>query len=158
VRYLFFIQGEGRGHFTQAVTMADLLRKNGHEIVIAGIENWGAKGNFSKYGDIHKTLKNVQPDEFVILMSHDPSHWRAQVLEHPSNVNLTLAGHTHGMQFGADTRWLKWSPVQFMYKEWMDLYKVDDKHLYVNRGLGFIGYPGRVGIDPEITHFTLRKG
>lgn len=92
-----------------------------------------------------------------ILLSHDPSHWHAEVLEKYPQIDLMLAGHTHGFQFGIEIPGFKWSPVQYVYKEWSDLYSVNEKHLYVNRGLGFLGYPGRVGILPEITVIELQK-
>ncbi len=133
------------------------ITRSGESIVVAGVENWGAKGNFSQYGDLKKTLSGLRQEQFIILMSHDPSHWKAQILEHPAKVDLTLAGHTHGMQYGADFAGFRISPVQLMYKEWIDLYHEGVQKLYVNRGLGFIGYPGRFGIDPEITHITLRR-
>jgi len=132
------------------------IRKNDQSFVLAGVQNWGARGNFPKYGNLKKALEGTSDQDFIILMSHDPSHWKAEVVQHPSQVNLTLAGHTHGMQFGVDSKLIKWSPVQWMYKEWMDIYyHTPEQALYVNRGIGFIGYPGRVGIDSEITVITL---
>jgi len=132
-----------------------IISRNGESIAIAGCENWGAFARFPKYGDLSKTTRNLENIPFTILMSHDPSHWEAQVLQSPHHIDLMLAGHTHGMQFGVDTKLIKWSPVQYMYKEWAGLYRKGSQYLYVNRGLGFIGYPGRAGIRPEITIFEL---
>ena len=98
------------------------------------------------------------PESFNILLSHDPSHWNAEVTTQYKFMDLTLSGHTHGMQFGVEIPGFRWSPVQYIYKEWADLYANEKQKLYVNRGLGFIGYPGRVGILPEITLFELHKG
>ncbi|HNA58874.1 MAG TPA: metallophosphoesterase, partial [Chitinophagales bacterium] len=92
----------------------------------------------------------------VLLLSHDPSHWEGEVLDHPAKVDITFSGHTHGMQFGLDLPWFKWSPVKYLYRQWAGLYQQNDQYLYVNRGFGVIGYPGRVGILPEITLFTLQ--
>lgn len=132
-----------------------ILERENEKIAIAGCENWG-KG-FHQYGDLDLTYKGLDDNIFTILMSHDPSHWEAQVLQHPHKADIMLAGHTHGMQFGVDFKWFKWSPVQFRYKQWADLYQQSDQYLYVNRGIGFIGYPGRVGIMPEITVLELKK-
>ena len=118
-----------------------------------GIQNWGA-GGFAKYGNLEKTLENTQDLPVKLLLSHDPSHWREQVLG-KTNIDASFAGHTHGMQFGVEIGDFKWSPVQYRYKEWAGLYQENQQQLYVNRGFGFIGYPGRVGILPEITLFTL---
>jgi hypothetical protein len=132
------------------------LQKNGQAISLVGVENWGNRG-FAKYGDLNKALEGTSNNEFKILLSHDPSHWKAQVLEHKSDVHLTLSGHTHGMQFGFEIFGLKWSPVKYIYKQWAGAYRHDDKYIYVNRGFGFIGFPGRVGIMPEITVIELLK-
>ena len=134
-----------------------ILERNGERIAIAGCENWSASNRFPKYGNLPKTTTGLGQVPFTILMSHDPSHWDAQVLDHAHKIDLMLAGHTHGMQFGIDTKWLKWSPSQYFYRQWAGLYKKDDKYLYVNRGLGFLGYPGRAGIRPEITVIELLK-
>ena len=133
------------------------IEKDGDHIGIIGIENWSARGNFSRYGDMKKATSAFEPKPFNILLSHDPSHWNAEVIEHYPYVDLTLSGHTHGFQFGVEIPGFKWSPVQYVYKEWADLYSKGKQHLYVNRGLGWIGYPGRVGILPEITLFELNK-
>lgn len=133
------------------------LEVNGETIHIVGVENWGG-GNFPKYGDFDKAIENVDRDGFKILMSHDPDHWDLKVLDHETHVNLTLSGHTHGSQMGIEIPgWVKWSPVKYRYKRWAGLYQEKDQYLYVNRGFGFIGYPGRIGIWPEITIFTLER-
>lgn len=124
-------------------------------IALLGIENWSAKARFPKYGDMQKAYAGSEPYPFKILMSHDPSHWDAQVRTTYSDVDLTLSGHTHGMQFGVELPGFKWSPVQYVYKQWAGLYEEGKQKLYVNRGFGFIGYPGRVGILPEITVIEL---
>jgi len=130
------------------------LEKNGEKIYLLGVENWGIKP-FPQYGDLDKALKGVPEDAIKVLMSHDPTHFDEVVKKHKTNVHLTLSGHTHGMQFGLDLKNIKWSPVKFKYKKWADLYKSEGKYLYVNRGFGVIAYPGRVGINPEITVIEL---
>ncbi|HXS37189.1 MAG TPA: metallophosphoesterase [Flavipsychrobacter sp.] len=134
-----------------------ILQRGEDKIAIIGIENWSAKANFPKYGDMRKAYNGLSEQNipFKILLSHDPSHWDAQVRPEYPDVQLTLSGHTHGMQFGVESKWLKWSPVQYMYKEWAGLYKEGQQYLYVNRGFGFLGYPGRLGVLPEITVFEL---
>jgi predicted MPP superfamily phosphohydrolase len=127
------------------------LEKGGEQIALIGIENWSAKGRFPKYGKMAEAYAGTEKYPFKILMSHDPSHWDAEVIPKYSDVDLTLSGHTHGMQFGVELPGFKWSPVQYMYKQWAGLYETGKQKLYVNRGYGFIGYPGRVGILPEIT-------
>ncbi|TDB69231.1 metallophosphoesterase [Arundinibacter roseus] len=133
------------------------IKVDGAEIGLIGIENWGA-GGFAKYGDLAKAYKGAEEYPVKILLSHDPSHWQAQVRPQFRDIDLALAGHTHGMQFGVELPGFKWSPVQYRYKEWAGLYKEDDQFLYVNRGFGYIGYPGRVGILPEITILELVRG
>jgi predicted MPP superfamily phosphohydrolase len=125
------------------------------EIALIGIENWGAKARFPKYGKMNEAYPGSEKYPFKILMSHDPSHWDAEVRPKYPDIDLMLAGHTHGMQFGLETPFFKWSPVQWVYKQWAGLYEEGKQKLYVNRGFGFIGYPGRVGILPEITVFEL---
>jgi uncharacterized protein len=132
-----------------------VLEKGEDKIAVMGVENWSSKARFAKYGDLKKAYEGAENYPFKILMSHDPSHWRAEVLESYPDVDLTLSGHTHGMQFGVEIPGVKWSPVQYVYKEWAGLYKKDTQRLNVNRGFGFIGYPGRVGILPEITVIEL---
>jgi predicted MPP superfamily phosphohydrolase len=132
-----------------------LIEKEGEIIAILGIENWSAKGNFPKYGDLKKAYEGSEKYPFKILLSHDPSHWHAQVRKDYKDIDLTLSGHTHGMQFGVELPGFKWSPIQYVYKEWAGLYEELNAKLYVNRGFGFLGYPGRVGILPEITLIEL---
>jgi predicted MPP superfamily phosphohydrolase len=132
-----------------------VLEKENEKIALLGIENWSAKARFPKYGDMAKAYAGTEKYPFKILMSHDPSHWDAQVRPHYPDVDLTLSGHTHGMQFGVEIPGFKWSPVQYIYKQWAGLYEEGKQKLYVNRGFGFIGYPGRVGVLPEITVIEL---
>jgi predicted MPP superfamily phosphohydrolase len=134
-----------------------VLEKDGEQIALLGIENWSSKGNFPKYGKMEHAYAGTEGFPFKILMSHDPSHWEAEVQEKYSDIDLMLSGHTHGMQFGLEIPGFKWSPVQYMYKQWAGLYEQGSQKLYVNRGFGFIGYPGRVGILPEITVLELAK-
>lgn len=132
-----------------------VLEKDNETIALIGVENWGAKGNFSKYGDLKKAYTGAEAHPFKLLMSHDPSHWEAEVCKSFNDIDLMLSGHTHGMQFGVEIPGFRWSPVQYMYKQWAGLYKSKHQQLYVNRGFGFLGYPGRVGILPEITLIEL---
>lgn len=132
-----------------------VLEKNGQQIGLVGVENWSAKARFPKYGDMTKATSGLPDLPFNILMSHDPSHWDAQIRPDYPKMDLMLAGHTHGMQFGVEIPWIKWSPIQYMYPEWAGLYRRRHQYLYVNRGYGFLGYPGRVGILPEITVIEL---
>ena len=131
------------------------LERGGEQIALIGIENWSAKARFPKYGKMSEAYPGTEKYPFKILMSHDPSHWDAEVRPHYPDIDLALAGHTHGMQFGIEIPGLKWSPVQYIYKQWAGLYEEGKQKLYVNRGYGFIGYPGRVGILPEITVIEL---
>jgi predicted MPP superfamily phosphohydrolase len=133
------------------------IEKGNDKIGLVGVENWSARASFSRYGNMEEATKDFQPQTFNILLSHDPSHWDAEVNQQYQYVDLTLSGHTHGFQFGVEIPGFKWSPVQYFYKEWADLYTKGKQNLYVNRGLGWIGYPGRVGILPEITVFELNK-
>jgi predicted MPP superfamily phosphohydrolase len=133
------------------------IEVNGEKISLIGVENWGG-GNFPKYGDFDVATKTVDPESFKILMSHDPDHWDQKIIDHDVHVNLTLSGHTHGSQVGIEIPgWIKWSPVKYRYKRWAGLYEEKDQFLYVNRGFGFLGYPGRIGIWPEITILNLEK-
>jgi predicted MPP superfamily phosphohydrolase len=134
------------------------LKVDGEEIGILGIENWGALSRFPKYGKMDLAVKNTDDLPVKLLLSHDPSHWRAQVLPHYPQIDAMFSGHTHGMQFGVRTEHFQWSPIQFVYKEWAGLYHQDKQQLYVNVGYGFLGYPGRVGILPEITILELKSG
>ena len=132
-----------------------VLERNGDQIALLGIENWSAKVNFPKHGRMDLAHAGTEKYPFKILMSHDPSHWDAEVKTKYTDIDLTLSGHTHGMQFGIDIPGFKWSPVQYVYKQWAGLYEDVKQKLYINRGFGFIGYPGRVGILPEITVIEL---
>ena len=139
----------------------DLLRNENRKLQIGnesigiiGIENWGAKGNFSRYGDLRKAYKGVEEEPVKLLLSHDPSHWDAQVREQ-TDIDIMFAGHTHGMQFGVEIGGVQWSPVKYMYKQWAGLYNEDNQFLYVNRVYGYIAFPGRIGILPEITIMEL---
>jgi uncharacterized protein len=131
------------------------LEKDGQEIALIGIENWSAKARFPKHGKMSEAYPGAEKYPFKILMSHDPSHWDAEVRKKYTDIDLTLAGHTHGMQFGIEIPGFRWSPVKYVYDEWAGLYETGKQKLYVNRGFGFIGYPGRVGILPEITLIEL---
>tara|TARA_R110002167_G_scaffold12970_13_gene54991 strand:+ start:933 stop:2162 length:1230 start_codon:yes stop_codon:yes gene_type:complete len=133
------------------------LQKGEDRIALIGVENWG-RGGFKKAGDLKKAVSNVNKNDFKILMSHDPSHWEDQVLKDDYHYHLTLSGHTHGMQFGIEIPgWIKWSPAKWRYKYWAGVYEEMGQMINVNRGFGFLGYPGRVGIWPEITVITLKK-
>ncbi len=132
------------------------LKVGGEEIGIVGIENWGM-GRFPKYGKMELAMQNTDDLPVKLLLSHDPSHWRGEVLPKYKDVDVAFAGHTHGMQFGVRLKEMQWSPVQYIYKEWAGLYQEQQQQLYVNVGYGFLGYPGRVGILPEITIFTLSR-
>nr|WP_199079703.1 metallophosphoesterase [Pedobacter sp. ASV19] len=132
------------------------LKVDGEEIGILGIENWGM-GRFPKYGRMDLAVKDTDDLPVKLLLSHDPSHWRAEVLEKYPQIDAMFSGHTHGMQFGVRTKEFQWSPIQYIYKEWAGLYREKNQQLYVNVGYGFLGYPGRVGILPEITIFELKR-
>ena len=132
------------------------INRGKEEIGIFGVENWG-NPPFPQRGDIDKALVGNENIEFKILMSHDPTHWDKKILEHPTHFDLTLAGHTHGMQFGVEIPGFKWSPSKYIYPQWAGLYKKSKQYLYVNRGFGFLGFPGRVGIWPEITVIELKR-
>ena len=133
------------------------LERDGHKIALVGVENWG-RGGFKKAGDLQKAKEGVSKEDFKILLSHDPSHWEDVVIHDDYHFHLTLSGHTHGMQFGVEIPgWVKWSPVKWRYKYWAGIYKEMEQFINVNRGFGFIGYPGRFGIWPEISVITLKK-
>jgi predicted MPP superfamily phosphohydrolase len=133
------------------------LTKGEDKIALVGVENWG-KGGFKKAGDLQKAVSKISEQDFKILLSHDPSHWEEEVVPDKKHFHLTLSGHTHGMQFGIEIPgWIKWSPVKWRYKHWAGIYKEQGQFINVNRGFGFLGYPGRVGIWPEITVITLKK-
>ncbi len=133
------------------------LKKGGDKIALVGVENWG-RGGFKKAGDLSVAANAISKEDFKILMSHDPSHWEDVVINDDYHYHLTLSGHTHGMQFGIEIPgWVKWSPIRWRYKYWAGIYKEMGQYINVNRGFGFLGYPGRVGIWPEISVITLRK-
>ena len=133
------------------------LKKGNDRIALVGVENWG-KGGFKKAGDLKKAASAIDKNDFKILMSHDPSHWEEKVIHDEYHYHLTLSGHTHGMQFGIEIPgWVKWSPAKWRYKYWAGIYKEMGQYINVNRGFGFLGYHGRVGIWPEITVITLKK-
>ena len=125
------------------------------DLVIAGVENWSSNPRFPRLGDLKKAMLGVPEGSVKILLSHDPSHWDAEVLEYHQPIDLTLSGHTHGFQVGIETPYFRWSPAQYLYKHWAGLYVQDERYLYVNRGIGAIGFPGRIGIRPEITLIEL---
>lgn len=131
------------------------LYKHGEKIILAGVENWGL--GFGERGDLKKALTNVDPNDFKVLLSHDPTHWDSEVKKSPSKVHLTLSGHTHGMQFGIEAFGIKWSPVKYRYAHWAGIASYQDRFLNINRGFGFLGFSGRVGIWPEITVIELKK-
>lgn len=136
-----------------------IFERGGEKIALIGIENWGAKAHFPKYGSMKNAYEGLAEQEipFQMLLSHDPSHWSAQVIPEYPDVDLTLSGHTHGMQFGIELPFMKWSPAQYIYKQWAGLYQQGKQYIYVNRGFGFLGYQGRFGIMPEITLLELTK-
>ncbi len=134
------------------------LEKDGEHICVAGVENWGVARYFPKRGDLNAALEGIEDGDFTILMSHDPTHWDAEVKKHPKHVDLTLSGHTHGAQMGVELLGLKWSPGKYVYKRWAGLYENAKQYLYVNRGFGMLeGFSFRAGIFPEITVFELKK-
>lgn len=132
------------------------IEKDGDRLAIIGVENWGS--GFKKAGDLNKALNKVSEKDFKILLTHDPSHWEAQVIPHPFKIHLTLSGHTHGMQFGIEIPGIiKWSPAKWRYKQWAGVYSEKNQYLNVNRGFGYLAYPGRVGMWPEVSVITLSK-
>ncbi len=131
------------------------LEQNGDKLAILGVENWGA-GRFAKYGKLEEANRHAEGD-VKLLLSHDPSHWDAQVRPNYPDIDMMFAGHTHGMQLGVEIGNFRWSPSQWMYKQWADLYQEENQYLYVNRGFGFLGFPGRIGIYPELTILELKK-
>ncbi|WP_210488037.1 metallophosphoesterase [Rufibacter aurantiacus] len=134
-----------------------VLERDGQQIALLGVENWGHRMNFPKYGILSKAYAGTEHLPFKILLSHDPSHWDGEVNTKYPDIDLMLSGHTHGMQFGVNIPGFKWSPVQYVYKQWAGLYQKGRQHLYVNVGLGFLGYHGRVGFLPEITVFEFKR-
>ena len=132
-----------------------IIEKDGEKLGILGVENWSGHKRFPKYGKLNQAYAGVADVENKLLLSHDPSHWREEVLKDYPTIDAMFSGHTHGMQFGIDTKYYKWSPVKYQYPEWADLYEENGQYLYVNRGFGYLGFPGRVGFLPEITVFEL---
>lgn len=134
-----------------------LLEKRGETISLIGVHNWGER--FRKLGDLDKAMQDVPPENFKLLLSHDPTHWENKVLN-KKDIDLTLSGHTHGMQLGIEIpKWhIKWSPIKYRYKRWAGLYQEGGQYLHINRGMGVLAYPGRVGMPPEISLIELRKG
>ena len=146
----------GKVNFELLLNENRTIEKAGQHLKIVGVENWGK--SFRKAGDLNLASAGIAPNDFKILMSHDPSHWEYEVKDHPKNFQLTLSGHTHGLQFGIEIPgFIKWSPIQYVYKQWAGFYKHADKYINVNRGFGFHAFPGRVGIWPEITVIELRR-
>ncbi len=133
-----------------------VIEKGGQKISLIGVQNWGR--GFIQMGDLDKAMKGVDKDAFKILLSHDPTHWEEKVRFHPTKIHLTLAGHTHGAQFGVEAAGLRWSPVQYRYIDWAGPAEQNGRKIYVNRGFGFLAFSGRLGIWPEITVLTLKKG
>ena len=133
-----------------------ILKQNGDKIAIMGVENWGGRG-FTKYGKLDQAYNGSEEAAVKLLLSHDPSHWDAQVRQQFPDIDVMLSGHTHGFQFGVELGSFKWSPSQYAYKQWAGLYQDGSQYLYVNRGFGYIGYPGRIGMPPEITILELKR-
>ncbi len=133
------------------------LEQGGEKIAILGVENWGA-GRFSKHGKIDAAYRGTQDAAVKLLLSHDPSHWDAQIRPSFPDIDMMFAGHTHGFQFGVEIGGFKWSPSQYVYKQWAGLYNEGKQYLYVNRGFGYLGYPGRIGMPPELTVIELKRG
>jgi predicted MPP superfamily phosphohydrolase len=147
----------GQIDFNLLLNEHTIIKKGNQKIALVGVENWGR--NFKKLGDINLASQGLSKEDFKILMTHDPSHWNYEVQHHDKNFHLTLSGHTHGMQFGIEIPgYFKWSLAQYIYKQWAGLYENKGRFVYVNRGLGFHAYSGRVGIMPEITVLELKKG
>ena len=154
------LERQKRNHAKMGWTLVNdtshTIARGNDKIAILGVQNWSSHANFPKHGNLPQAHAASGDAPFKILLSHDPSHWEAQVLNYP-DIDLTLSGHTHGMQFGLNLPGLKWSPVEYVYKQWAGLYEQGRQKLYVNVGLGYLGYPGRVGFLPEITLFELRR-
>lgn len=143
--------------FTLLLNEHQFIEKDGARLAIVGVENWGA-GGFKKAGDLNRAIEGLDAKDFRILMSHDPSHWEFEVKDHPEHFHLTLSGHTHGMQFGIEIPgWFKWSPVKYRYQYWAGIYEEAKQFINVNRGFGYLAFPGRVGIWPEITVIELKR-
>jgi Predicted phosphohydrolases len=133
-----------------------IIEQGGEKLAVIGIENWGA-GRFSKYGKLDLAHRGTDEAAVKLLLSHDPSHWDAQVRQNYQDIDIAFAGHTHGFQFGVEIGGVKWSPSQYAYKQWAGLYQTGQQYLYVNRGFGYLGYPGRIGMPPELTILELKR-
>ncbi|MDX5481371.1 MAG: metallophosphoesterase [Hymenobacteraceae bacterium] len=151
------IDGHGKMGWQILMNENRIIEKDGEQIAVLGVENWGNRAGFPKYGRLEDAYRGTEYSPFKVLLSHDPSHWDGEVNKKFQDIDLTLSGHTHGMQFGVNIPGLKWSPAQYVYEQWAGLYKRGRQYLYVNTGLGFLGYPGRVGFLPEITVFELKR-
>jgi len=134
-----------------------IVEVGGDQVAILGVENWSAKPRFPKYGNLLAAYQGTESVPVKLLLSHDPSHWKAEVISSYPDIDVTFSGHTHGMQFGIEIAGYKWSPIKYIYSEWADLYQSNNQYLYVNRGFGYLGFPARIGIPPEITIFTLTR-
>jgi predicted MPP superfamily phosphohydrolase len=153
----FFAKFESMG-FELLNNRHEKITRGDQHINVIGVENWGAGRWFPKKGDLDLATKGINYGEFNVLLSHDPTHWDEKVIHHDKHIDLTMSGHTHGFQFGFQMPGFQWSPAQFRYKKWMGLYEENGKKLYINRGFGFLGFPGRVGMWPEITLIELKSG
>ncbi|MFH4964008.1 metallophosphoesterase [Gaetbulibacter sp. M235] len=142
-----------RINFKLLCNESHIIELDKNKIAVIGVENWG-NPPFKKYGDLKLPLKNVETIPFKILLSHDPTHWSEEVID-KTDITLTLSGHTHGMQMGFQYKKMNWSPIKYKYKHWGGLYKHNNQYLYVNRGLGWLGFPGRIGMRPEISNIEL---
>lgn len=133
------------------------LEKGSSKLALIGVENWGDRGRFQKFGDVEKATEGLEGNFVQLLLSHDPSHFDSIISKQYPEIAVTFSGHTHGFQFGIENKYFRWSPSQYIYPHWAGLYREGEQQLYVNRGFGFLGYPGRVGILPEITLFELSR-
>lgn len=131
------------------------FERNGEHLYLAGVQNWG-RGR-RRHADLDKAVENIEKNGFTVLLSHDPNHWEGEILQHKHPIHLTLSGHTHGMQVGIEDIGIRWSPAKYMYNQWAGIYEKEGKYINVNRGFGFLGFKGRIGVYPEITVITLKK-
>jgi uncharacterized protein len=154
--FLRLIQAHKEMKFDLLMNDHRFIQLGGEKIAIIGNENWG-KGNFSKYGKLDDAYRGTDEAAVKLLLSHDPSHWDAQIRPNYKDIDIMFAGHTHGFQFGVEVGKIKWSPSQYVYKQWAGLYQEGSQYLYVNRGFGYLGYPGRIGMPPELTIMELKR-
>ncbi len=154
--YLFYREQHQKTGFQLLLNENIVFEKEGAKLALIGVENWG-EPPFPQLGDLDLAVEGTEDCDVRILLSHDPTHWKNEVIDHPEHIHLTLSGHTHAMQFGFNIFGFKWSPVKYRYKEWWGLYEKMGRYLYVNRGFGFLGFPGRVGMPPEISVFELKQ-